>query len=166
MSKKYLAQALPLLSMTRQRKSLYPLMLYHMALARFFIRSSQTVSCYLLPTPPEPLPASSSANAQIEKEALVITWACERFSDYLEGMTFHVHTDHKPLVPLLGSKNLDELPLRVQRFKMRLMRFSFTISHVPGRDLTTADALSHAPVATSSTEDDQLRQDVQGYVRQ
>ena len=102
--------------------------------------------------------------AQIEKEALAITWACKRFSDYLMGMTFHVHTDHKPLVPLLGSKNLDELPLRVQRFKMRLMRFSFTISHVPGRDLITADALSRAPVATSSAADDQLRQDVQAYV--
>ena len=80
------------------------------------------------------------------------------------GMTFHVHTDHKPLVPLLGSKNLDELPLWVQRFKMSLMHFSFTISHVPGRDLITADALSCAPVATSSAADDQLRQDVQAYV--
>ena len=96
--------------------------------------------------------------AQIEKEALAITSACERFSDYLVGMTFHVHTDHKPLVPLLGPKNLDELHLRIQRFKMR---FSFTISHVPGRDLTTADVLSRAPLATSSTEDDQLRQGVQ-----
>ncbi|KAK7884427.1 hypothetical protein WMY93_027550 [Mugilogobius chulae] len=61
--------------------------------------------------------------AQIEKEALAITWACERFSDFLIGMDFHIETDHKPLVPLLGSKNLDELPPRVQRLRMRLMRF-------------------------------------------
>ena len=48
--------------------------------------------------------------AQIEKEALGITWASERFADYLIGLKFHIHTDHKPLVPLLSSKYLDELP--------------------------------------------------------
>ena len=58
------------------------------------------------------------------------------------GLKFHVQTDHKPLVPLLSTKRLDELPLRVQRFRMRLMRFQFSISHVPGESLITADALS------------------------
>ena len=47
--------------------------------------------------------------AQIEKEALAFTWACERFSDYLLGLTFRMQTDHKPLVPLFSLKNLDEL---------------------------------------------------------
>ena len=52
------------------------------------------------------------------------------------GLKFSIETDHKPLVPL---KNLDELPLRVQRFRMRMMRFLFTITHIPGK---VADALS------------------------
>ena len=55
--------------------------------------------------------------AQIEKESLAAMWACEqRFSDYLIGKQFCLETDHKPLVTLLGTKNLDELPARVQRF--------------------------------------------------
>ena len=66
--------------------------------------------------------------AQIEKEALAFTWVCERLSDYLVGMEFHIQTDHKPLVPLFSTKDLEELPLRVQRFRMRMMRFKFTIS--------------------------------------
>lgn len=85
--------------------------------------------------------------AQIEKEALAFTWACERLSDYLIGLPFHIHTDHKPLVPLFSSKHLEELPIRVQCFHLRMMRFLFSISHVLGKDLIIADALSRAPVA-------------------
>ena len=33
--------------------------------------------------------------AQIEKEALAFTWACECLSDYLLGLQFHIYTDHK-----------------------------------------------------------------------
>ena len=55
---------------------------------------------------------------QIEKEALALTWGCEHFNDYLLGKHFHVETDHKLLVSLLGTKNLEELPIRVQRFRM------------------------------------------------
>ena len=44
-------------------------------------------------------------------------------------------TDHKPLVPLLGKTNLDCLPPRVLRFKIRLMRFSYAIRHVAGRQI-------------------------------
>ena len=43
--------------------------------------------------------------AQIDKEALGMTWACERFSEYLVNMHFRVETDHKPLVSLLGAKH-------------------------------------------------------------
>ena len=101
--------------------------------------------------------------AQIEKEALATTWACERLQDYLIGKQFHVETDHKPLVPLFGSKNLGELPPRIQRLRMRLMRFDFSISHVPGKDIITADTLSRAPVSQDN-DSDSLEPEINLYV--
>ena len=103
--------------------------------------------------------------AQIEKEAVALTWACERLQDYLVGLHFCVETDHKPLVPLFSSKILDELPLRVQRFRMRMMRFSFSICHVPGKQLSTADALSRAPIMTTNSSDDLFHDEVEAYIQ-
>jgi hypothetical protein len=80
--------------------------------------------------------------AQIEKEALAFTWACERLSHFLTGLSFHINTDHKPLVPLFSSKKLEDLPLRLQRFRLRMMRYNYTISHVPGKQLVISDTLS------------------------
>ena len=48
--------------------------------------------------------------SQIEKEALALVWACEKFADYVIGKAILLETDHKPLVPLLGKTNLDCLP--------------------------------------------------------
>lgn len=62
------------------------------------------------------------------------------------GLKFRLETDHNPLVPLLSTKALDELPPRVLRFRLRLLRFNFDIVHVPGKCLITADTLSRAPV--------------------
>ena len=102
---------------------------------------------------------------QTEKEALAVTWACERFRDYLVDLHFHIETDHKPLVPLLTSKNLDELPIRVQCFRLRLMRFSYSMSHVPGKELIMADTLSRAPVLNSNTDDAEFKQEVEAFVK-
>lgn len=62
---------------------------------------------------------------QIEKEALLIAWACDYFLNFLVGKKFEILTDHKPLVPLLGEKDLNLIPARVQRFCMRLMKFQY-----------------------------------------
>ena len=76
--------------------------------------------------------ATESKYAQIEKEALAVTWACERSSNYIIGKSITIETDHKPLVPLLTKRTIDKLPPRLQRYKMRLIRFHIKdVRHVP-----------------------------------
>ena len=54
------------------------------------------------------------------------------------GKGTHIETDHKPLVPLLGTKHLDN-------------RFDYTIKHVPSKEFYTADTLSRAPTGIPLT---------------
>ena len=110
------------------------------------------------------LTSTEEKYAQIEKESLGITWACERFREYLIGIKFRVETDHKPLFSLLGEKNLQDLPARIQRFRMRLMQFTFSVTHIPGKDLTIADTLSQAPTTEASDADTQFYQDTEIFV--
>lgn len=102
--------------------------------------------------------------AQVEKEALAVTWACEKFANFIIGMKFQIETDHKPLVSLLGTKAISELPPRIQRFRMRLMRYEYDIDHVPGKLLYTADALSRAPLYRMTKEEEQFQSTVEAYV--
>lgn len=77
---------------------------------------------------------------------------CERFQKYLVGMdSFKFVTDHKPLIPLINSKDLDTVPVRCQRLLLRLMWFNAKAEYAPGKSLVVADALSRSPLNT--TED-------------
>ena len=72
--------------------------------------------------------------AQIEKE------------DYLIGLEFHIETDHKPLVPLLSSRNLEDLPARVQRFRMWKMRFTYArVAQLVEHRAVTQEVVSSTP---------------------
>ena len=52
----------------------------------------------------------------------------------------------------MSSKNLDNLLPRILRFRLRMMRYNFTIVHVPGKALVIADVLSRAPVHSDVTD--------------
>ncbi|UYV69541.1 K02A2.6-like [Cordylochernes scorpioides] len=102
--------------------------------------------------------------AQIEKEALAITWACEKFKQYIQGLVITLETDHKPLVPIFTSKNIDDLTPRIQRLRLRIMRYSYKMVHTPGKNLIVADALSRSPRTKVGTQE--LEEELCAYVQQ
>ena len=101
--------------------------------------------------------------AQIEKECLASVWACERFAQYVCGLpSFELLSDHKPLIPLINSKDLDLVPLRCQRLLLRLMRFNPVARHVPGKELVIADTLSRHPQVVRTVSE--LELEVEAHV--
>lgn len=61
--------------------------------------------------------------SQSENESLACMWAVPRFHQILRGLFFHMETDYTPLVPLLGKKDLEMLPPRIQRTGIKLMGY-------------------------------------------
>ena len=99
----------------------------------------------------------------IEKEAGAIVFACTKFEKYILGMeNVRIETDQKPLVSLLGSKAVNALPPRITRFRLALMRFNYTIAHVPGKEMYMSDCLSRASVKDSTSN--VLTQECEAYV--
>lgn len=94
--------------------------------------------------------------AQIERECLALTWACEKFSEYVSGIKILLETDHSPLVQILQTKPIDELTPRLQRFRLRLMRYDYEVYYVPGKEIVVADALSRNFPNSNVPDDDEL----------
>lgn len=103
--------------------------------------------------------------AQIEREALALTWACDKFHEYITGIPILIETDQKPLVQVLQTKPIDELTPRLQRFRIRLMRYDYKIYYTPGKELVVADALSrNFSELCKIPENDELTEEVEAFV--
>lgn len=81
--------------------------------------------------------------SQIEKELLAIVFAMERFHEFVYGRPTLVHSDHRPLESIL-QKDLDKVSARLQRLRLRLLKYNASVKYVPGSKVVVADALSRA----------------------
>ncbi|UYV73302.1 K02A2.6-like [Cordylochernes scorpioides] len=101
--------------------------------------------------------------SQIEKEGLAIVWTCDRLKDYVTGIDIHIETDHKPLIAIFTSKSLEDMTPRLQRLKMRMMRYSYQMSHIAGKKQIVADMLSRKPM--SKPHKDELEEELSAYIQ-
>lgn len=62
-----------------------------------------------------------------------------------------MYTDHKPLVPLSNSRNMDIAALRCQSLLLRLGRYNPNGMHKPGKYFVITDTLSRALLKVHGT---------------
>ena len=100
---------------------------------------------------------TESRYAAVELELASVAWAFYKYRLFLAGLPhFDLYVDHRPLVPIINSKLLDELENpRLQRLKLKLAEFGpFTAHWVKGSQHLAADALSRHPVAAAAEGDE------------
>ncbi|XP_028407548.1 uncharacterized protein K02A2.6-like [Dendronephthya gigantea] len=90
--------------------------------------------------------------AQIEKELLAVTFACNKFHDYIMGKNVTVESDHKPL-EIIMKKPLLTAPMRLQRMMLQLQRYDLSLVYKKGSQLHIADMLSRAQLSQTSPAD-------------
>ncbi|XP_031349037.1 uncharacterized protein K02A2.6-like isoform X2 [Photinus pyralis] len=88
---------------------------------------------------------------QMDKEALAIVWAVDKFFYYIYARHFVLITDHKPLAQILQpTKSLPVLCIsRMANYADYLSHFNFDVQYKPTKLNTNADYCSRLPVTTT-----------------
>ena len=98
---------------------------------------------------------------QIEREALAIHFACLKFQIYLLGKPFTMFTDDKPL-EYMFNKPKTQMLYRIERIRVKLQGFNFTVKHLPGSKNPT-DYISRKPIELKQ-KDKQTSKELEKHV--
>lgn len=107
------------------------------------------------------LSSAQRGYSQIQKEALGIIFALNKFHHYLYGRTFILVTDHRPLLSLFSpTKEILKMAAnRLARWALQLRQYQYTIEYRSTKAHGNADALSRLPVGEDSEFDEQESDD-------
>lgn len=86
-----------------------------------------------------------------EQECYAIIYAIQKWHKYLDGISFTIETDHKPLLPLNTKQQLNA---KCERWRLKLQEYKFSIKYIKGKHNTMADYLSRSPVEPESNDED------------
>ena len=94
--------------------------------------------------------------ATIELECLAIAWATKKCRLFLAGLPhFKVMTDHRPLLPILNQKTMDQVEnVHLLRYKQALSGYNFEVFWVKGKEHVIPDTLSRSPVHKPTPEEE------------
>ena len=81
--------------------------------------------------------------SQVEREALAVVWACEKFHIYLYAKEFDIITDIKAVELIFGNPR-SKPKARIERWCLRLLPYKFVVKHKPGVN-NIADYMSRNP---------------------
>ena len=113
------------------------------------------------------LSSTEKRYSTFDRELLAIYLSVKHFKYFLEGHTFTIFTDHKPLTYIIESKT-DRSPRQTRQMEY-IAQFTNEIIYVNGKDNVVADMLSRLPEIDSlthnvivqvSVEDDDLDEDM------
>ena len=94
-------------------------------------------------------PAEQNCSA-FDRELLAAYLAIRHFRYFLEGRSFTLFTDHKPLTFAI-SKISDPWSPRQQRHLAYVSEFTTDVRHIEGKDNTVADTLSRGEISAISS---------------
>ena len=104
------------------------------------------------------LTQAEKSYAAVEGEALAVVWCLLKARLFLLGCpNLLLVTDHRPLVKLLGNRELkDIVNPRLFRLKEKTLQFRFNIKYLPGKKNCAADTLSRYPTLQTFPDQDDV----------
>lgn len=94
--------------------------------------------------------------SQTEKEMLAIYYATQKFHDFIYRANINVQTDHKPIVSIMKKPICKIGSVRLQRLRLKLLKYSLNVYYVPGKSIHFADMLSRSSLKESSFDPEML----------
>lgn len=92
--------------------------------------------------------------SQTEKEMLAIYFGVQKYHRFIYRDRVDVQTDHKPIIAIMNKPIHKIGSVRLQRLRLKLLRYSLNVYYIPGKNIHFADMLSRASLKSTNIDTD------------